>query len=68
MTIRKYDKIKENILNMQQYNSKKVEIPTEEIPGPGAYSPSYNLIENNGFAVKFIFLNNKILVFIEKST
>ena len=68
MTIRKYDKIKENILNIQQYNSKKVEIVSENIPGPGAYSPSYNLIENNGFAVNFIFLINKFLVFFKKST
>lgn len=56
MTMRKYDKIRENIMIMQQMNSKQVEKPIEEFPGPNHYEPNYNLIENNGFAVSSIIL------------
>lgn len=52
MTMRKYEKIRENIMIMNQMNSKRVEKPTEETPGPDYYEPNYNQVENNGFAVK----------------
>jgi hypothetical protein len=51
MTVRKYDKIRENIMMTQQMNSKRVEKPIEEFPGPNYYEPNYDLIENNGYAV-----------------
>ena len=51
MTMRKYEKIRENILMMQQFNTKRFEKEKEITPGPDHYAPSYNLIENDGFAV-----------------
>lgn len=52
MTMRKYEKIKENVLMMQQYNTKRFEREKEITPGPDHYNPSYSLIENDGFAVR----------------
>jgi hypothetical protein len=59
MTMRKYEKIKENILLMQQFNTKRFEKDVEITPGPGNYFPSYNLVENNGYFVinYFIIIN-----------
>ena len=51
MTIRKFDKIKENILIMQQFNSKRVEKEPQEIPGPNTYFPSYTYVEENPCSV-----------------
>jgi hypothetical protein len=56
MTLRKYKKIKENILFMQQFNTKKFEKEKEIIPGPDYYNPSYSLIENDGFSVFYIII------------
>ena len=70
MTMRKYDKIRENIMIMQQMNAKHVEKPIEETPGPNFYDPSYNLIENNGYVVKNILrfkILNKINYFFKKN-
>ena len=51
MTMRKYEKIRENILMMQQFNTKRFEKEKEITPGPDHYNPSYSLIQNDGFAV-----------------
>jgi hypothetical protein len=51
MAIRKFEKIKENILIMQQMNSKRVEKDVSEFPGPNSYYPSYNYIEENPICV-----------------
>jgi hypothetical protein len=53
--MRKYEKIQENIMIMQQNNTKRIEKPIEETPGPNYYEPNYDLVENNGFAVKYFF-------------
>jgi hypothetical protein len=58
MTMRKYEKIRENILIMQKFNTKRFEKEKEITPGPDHYNPSYSLIENDGFAVKL----NKIQI------
>jgi len=59
MTIRKYEKIKENILTMQQFNSKRIEKEIQETPGPNNYYPSYTYIEENPICVLNIFLKYK---------
>lgn len=51
MTMKKYEKLRENILLMQQLNGKRVEKLDEETPGPGHYNPSHNLVEDQGYAV-----------------
>jgi len=64
MTMRKYEKIKENILMIQQFNTKRFEKEKEITPGPDHYNPSYSLIENDGFAVikffEFLKFFNKL--------
>lgn len=57
MTIRKYEKIKDNILIMQQYNAKRVEKEPQETPGPNSYYPSWNYVEENPICVIFLFLS-----------
>jgi len=52
MTMRKYEKIRENILMMQHINTKRFEKEKEITPGPDHYVPNYDLVEFNGFAVK----------------
>lgn len=52
MTMRKYEKIRENILMMQQFNTKRFEKEKEVFPGPDHYYKNFDLVENNGFAVK----------------
>lgn len=49
--MRKFDKIKDNILLMQNINSKRIEKDFIETPGPGFYNPSYKHIEENPLAV-----------------
>jgi hypothetical protein len=56
MTIRKYDKIRENILSIQQLNTKRYEKEIIINPGPDHYVPNYNLVENNGYSVINIFI------------
>ena len=56
MTMRKYEKIKDNILMMQQFNTKRFEKEKEVLPGPDHYNPSYSLIQNDGYAVKIFNL------------
>ncbi len=53
--MRKYEKIKENILMMQQLNTKRFEKEREIIPGPDHYNPIYSLVENEGFSVNKIY-------------
>jgi hypothetical protein len=60
MTMRKYEKIKENILLMHQFNTKRFEKDTEITPGPDHYLPNYNLVENNGYHV--IKKINKLII------
>lgn len=56
--MRKYEKIRENIMIMQQLNSKSVEKPIMETPGPNHYEINYDQVQNNGFAVNlYIFIN-----------
>lgn len=52
MTMKKFEKIRSNILLLHELNTKKVEKEDFETPGPGAYNPTYRLIEDDGFAVK----------------
>lgn len=51
MTTRKFEKIKENILILQQINNVRPEKEINETPGPTSYYPSYNQIEENPKAV-----------------
>lgn len=53
MTMKKFEKIRENILMLHSKNSKRVEMEEIESPGPASYNPSYKLIEDPGFSVKF---------------
>lgn len=49
--MRKYEKIRENILMMQHLNSKKILKEEEITPGPNSYNPSYNFVEPNPLSV-----------------
>jgi len=49
--MRKFEKIRENILMLHGKNSKRVEKEEMDSPGPATYNPSYNLIEDTGYAV-----------------
>jgi hypothetical protein len=55
MTMRKYEKIKGNILMMQQLNTRRFEKEREILPGPDHYNPIYSLVENDGFSVIKLF-------------
>ena len=49
--MKKYEKIRENIIIMQQINSRKIENQIEEFPGPTSYNPCYKLTLDSGYAV-----------------
>ena len=51
MTMRKFEKMRENILMLHNQNTKRVEKEEMDSPGPASYNPSYKLIEDPGFAV-----------------
>lgn len=53
--MRKFDKIRENILMVHAKDSKIVEREPTDYPGPASYNPSYNLLEDSGFKVKNIY-------------
>lgn len=57
MTVRKYEKIKENILLIQQYNAKRVEKDPHETPGPNSYFPSWSYVQENPICVILKFKN-----------
>ena len=49
--MRKYEKIRENIIMLHNQHSKIVEKEEVDSPGPASYNPSYKLIEDPGYAV-----------------
>jgi hypothetical protein len=57
MTMKKFEKIRDNILKLHGKNSKRVEKEETNSPGPAEYFPVYNLVEDTGYAVKTIFEN-----------
>ena len=65
MTMRKFEKIRENILMIHAKDGKRIEKEIIELPGPNTYNPSYNLLEDSGFKVKFFLVNFIILLFID---
>ena len=61
MTMKKFEKIRENILMIHSKDAKRVEREIVESPGPADYNPSFNLLEDPGFKVKsFIISYSKI--------
>jgi len=52
--MRKFTKIRENILMLHNKNSKRVEQEEYDSPGPATYNPSFKLIEDMGFSVNYI--------------
>jgi hypothetical protein len=62
MTLRKYNKVRESILMMQQLNTKRFEKEDVITPGPDYYSPNYNMIENNGYSVIIYLISENIYI------
>lgn len=54
--MKKFEKIRENILMLHNLNSKRIEKEPEDNPGPASYNPTYNLIEDKAYSVNFLTL------------
>jgi hypothetical protein len=52
MSMRKFEKIKDNILMIHKKDGKKIEKELVDLPGPATYNPSYNLLEDKGYMVQ----------------
>jgi hypothetical protein len=49
--MRKFAKLKENILKIHYKDGKKIQKEFLDLPGPATYNPSYNLLEDKGYMV-----------------